>query len=100
MNNDHSKQSKDMNTVNQPSIVDRRTFLKGVGVSLALPFFDSIGLAAAAPAKPPVRMGEPGRNSAQPQYCDACFSGDYPVPLRDHDGGGLPAQLSLLTESV
>ncbi len=46
-----------MNTKNQPSIVDRRTFLKGVGVSLALPFFDSIGQAAAPSfAKPPVRM--------------------------------------------
>ncbi len=46
-----------MNTKNQPSIVDRRTFLKGVGVSLALPFFDSIGWAAApSSAKPPVRM--------------------------------------------
>jgi hypothetical protein len=46
-----------MNTTNQPSIVDRRTFLKGVGVSLALPFFDSLGWAAAAnSAKPPVRL--------------------------------------------
>ncbi|MEO1550990.1 MAG: amidophosphoribosyltransferase [Pseudomonadota bacterium] len=24
-----------------------------------------------------------GRNSAQPQYCDACFSGDYPMRPRD-----------------
>lgn len=23
------------------------------------------------------------RNSASPQYCDACFSGDYPIPLTD-----------------
>jgi hypothetical protein len=37
--------------------VDRRTFLKGVGVSLALPFFDSRGWAAStSPAKPPVRL--------------------------------------------
>lgn len=36
-------------------MIDRRTFLKGVGVSLALPFMDS--LVSAAPAtKPPVRM--------------------------------------------
>lgn len=25
------------------------------------------------------------RNAAQPQYCDACFSGDYPLELTDHD---------------
>lgn len=28
-------------------------------------------------------MGEQGRNDAQPQYCDACFSGDYPIALTD-----------------
>ena len=41
-------------------------------------------------------MGTTGRNSAAPQYCDACFTGDYPTPLTDHDGGGGPTQLSLL----
>ena len=47
----------DRNTMNHPSIVDRRTFLKGVGVSLALPFLDSIGWAAGAnSARPPVRL--------------------------------------------
>ncbi|MBM3847351.1 MAG: DUF1552 domain-containing protein [Verrucomicrobia bacterium] len=46
-----------MNTMSQPSLVDRRTFLKGVGVSLALPFFDSFGWAAGAiPTRPPVRL--------------------------------------------
>ena len=37
------------------------------------------------------------RNPEAPQYCDACFTGDYPIPLPDashHDNG----QLSLLTE--
>ena len=24
-----------------------------------------------------------GRNNASPQYCDACFSGDYPVTPSD-----------------
>ena len=24
-----------------------------------------------------------GRNNASPQFCDACFSGDYPIPLTD-----------------
>jgi len=46
-----------MNPPNPPSTVDRRTFLKGVGVSIALPFFDSRGWAAStSPAKPPVRL--------------------------------------------
>ncbi|MBI1180622.1 MAG: amidophosphoribosyltransferase [Alphaproteobacteria bacterium] len=40
-------------------------------------------------------VGENGRDDAQPQYCDACFSGDYPVRLIDHDGGQ-QSQLSLL----
>lgn len=31
-------------------------------------------------------MGEAnGRNAKNPQYCDACFTGDYPVALTDHD---------------
>jgi amidophosphoribosyltransferase len=33
-----------------------------------------------------------------PAYCDACFSGDYPIPLTDRDGGDDNAQLSLLAE--
>ncbi len=45
-------------------------------------------------------VGEKGRNSAEPQYCDACFTGDYPIPLIDRDDGGMPRQLSLLTESA
>ncbi|MGE0717274.1 MAG: amidophosphoribosyltransferase [Alphaproteobacteria bacterium] len=43
-------------------------------------------------------MGHPGRNPRQPQFCDACFTGDYPTALVDHDGGSVPAQLSLLAE--
>ena len=30
-------------------------------------------------------LGRGGRNSASPQYCDACFTGEYPVPLPDLD---------------
>jgi amidophosphoribosyltransferase len=45
-------------------------------------------------------VGEPGRNAAQPQYCDACFTGEYPIPLVDRDGGGMPQQLSLLSETA
>ena len=28
-------------------------------------------------------LDEKERNNAQPQYCDACFTGDYPIPLSD-----------------
>ena len=55
MNNYHPKQSRNNSTMNRPSLVGRRNFLKGAGVSLALPFMDS--LASVAPkAKPPVRL--------------------------------------------
>jgi len=30
-------------------------------------------------------VGETKRNSNAPQYCDACFTGEYPVELVDHD---------------
>lgn len=46
-------------------------------------------------------MGLSGRDETQPQYCDACFSGDYPIELTDFDeNGGQPAQLSLLREQM
>jgi amidophosphoribosyltransferase len=32
-------------------------------------------------------MGEPLRNQNKPQYCDACFTGDYPVELVDKIAG-------------
>ena len=32
-------------------------------------------------------MGEASRSDAAPQYCDACFSGEYPIALIDHDSG-------------
>ena len=41
-------------------------------------------------------MGVPTRDPAQPQFCDACFTGDYPTRLTDVDGGGTGRQLSLL----
>ena len=43
-------------------------------------------------------VGEPRRDPNSPQFCDACFSGDYAIPLIDQNGGPIPAQLSLLTE--
>ncbi len=44
-------------------------------------------------------VGEAGRDSRAPQFCDACFSGEYPIPLTDWDSGQ-PVQLSLLAERV
>jgi len=41
-------------------------------------------------------MGVPMRNPEQPQFCDACFTGEYPTSLTDADGGGAGRQLSLL----
>ena len=43
-------------------------------------------------------MGEDGRNPEQPQYCDACFSGDYPIQLTDRINEKDPRQLSLLAK--
>jgi len=37
--------------------LQRRTFLRGIGTAVALPFLDAMTPALAAPAKPPVRMG-------------------------------------------
>jgi amidophosphoribosyltransferase len=45
-------------------------------------------------------MGEVRRDPAAPRFCDACFSGDYPIPLVDHDAGKVSTQLSLLAETV
>ncbi len=41
-------------------------------------------------------MGHRERNAASPQFCDACFTGDYPTVLTDHAGGDVGSQLSLL----
>ena len=43
-------------------------------------------------------VGEAGRNADRPQYCDACFTGEYPIPLVDKDGNPGPEQLTLLSE--
>jgi amidophosphoribosyltransferase len=37
------------------------------------------------------------RDAAKPYYCDACFTGEYPVPVPDSDERG-NRQLSLLVE--
>ena len=43
-------------------------------------------------------MGRDARHSGAPRYCDACFSGEYPIALTDHLEGAPPSQLSLLAE--
>lgn len=45
-------------------------------------------------------MGEAWRDPAKPRFCDACFTGDYPIPLVDHEAGKVSTQLSLLTETA
>ncbi|MDA0787047.1 MAG: amidophosphoribosyltransferase [Proteobacteria bacterium] len=44
-------------------------------------------------------MGETaGRNNDAPQYCDACFSGEYPIALTDMNDTDNTSQMSLLAE--
>jgi amidophosphoribosyltransferase len=43
-------------------------------------------------------LGKAGRDPARPHYCDACFTGEYPIPLGDL-GRVEDRQLTLLTES-
>ena len=45
-------------------------------------------------------MGWQHRDPDSPQFCDACFTGDYPTRLTDEEGGNRQAQLSLLAESA
>ncbi|NQW01342.1 MAG: amidophosphoribosyltransferase [Rhodospirillales bacterium] len=43
-------------------------------------------------------VGEAKRND-DPQYCDACFTGEYPIALTDHQARTEPNLLTLLHES-
>ena len=45
-------------------------------------------------------MGHEGRNNASPQYCDACFTSEYPTRLTDQEEPADERQLSLLAESI
>ncbi len=42
-------------------------------------------------------LGKADRDAARPHYCDACFTGEYPIPLPDMTDNS-DRQLSLLTE--
>jgi amidophosphoribosyltransferase len=54
---------------------DMQAMAKLIGVD-SLAFISIDGLYRA--------MGEKDRNSTSPQFCDACFTGDYPITLTDH----------------
>ncbi len=71
------------------SHMDVEAMAKHIGID-SLAFISVDGLYRA--------MGEPGRNGAQPQFCDACFTGDYPIALTDFEADKNPAQLSLLAD--
>jgi len=43
-------------------------------------------------------VGEDMRDDAQPQHCDACFTGQYPTRLTDHEDSEPTDQLALLAE--
>src|SRR3546814_19973516 len=45
-------------------------------------------------------LGESKRADIRPQYCDACFTGDYPTTLTDQDDAPVTDQFSLLAERV
>src|SRR3546814_19537794 len=45
-------------------------------------------------------LGESKRADIRPQYCDACFTGDYPTTLTDQDDAQVTDQFSLLAERV
>lgn len=45
-------------------------------------------------------VGESARNSSRPQFCDACFSGEYPTTLTDIAERDRPAQLTLPVDKV
>jgi len=73
------------------SSMDTEAMARYIGVD-SLAFISMDGLYRA--------VGEDARNAAQPQYCDACFTGEYPTRLTDHEDGDKPQQLSLLAERL
>jgi amidophosphoribosyltransferase len=62
-----------------------------IGVD-SLAFLSPDGLYNAVDGRP--------RDPLAPQYCDACFSGEYPTPLADFDNGGVDEQTSLMQEDA
>jgi amidophosphoribosyltransferase len=56
----------------------------------SLAFISIDGLYRAVSSRP--------RDPKAPRYCDACFTGEYPIPLTDFDKPAANRQLSLLSE--
>jgi amidophosphoribosyltransferase len=44
-------------------------------------------------------LGEARRNEKLPQYCDACFTGDYPISLTDMNAHANQGELSFLVKT-
>ncbi|HEB79340.1 MAG TPA: amidophosphoribosyltransferase [Rhodospirillales bacterium] len=68
---------------------DVKGMTKRIGVD-SLAFLSNDGLYRAV-------IGE-ARDAKTAQFCDACFTGEYPVRLTDREGGPTVEQLSLLVE--
>ena len=43
-------------------------------------------------------LGHAKRDAGTPQYCDACFTGEYPIPLRDLEPNQDGPVMALTTE--
>ena len=43
-------------------------------------------------------VGETKRNNDMPQYCDACFTGEYALPLTDHENKSSNTKVTDLRE--
>ena len=68
---------------------DIESMAKIIGVD-SLAFVTIDGLYRAA--------GLPGRDNDSPAFCDACFTGDYPIRLVDHQAENKDRKLSQLVE--
>ena len=71
------------------SSYDIEAMARHIGVD-SLAFISTDGLYRAVSGTP--------RDAKTPQFCDACFTGEYPVPLTDRDGGPQSMRLSLLAD--
>ncbi len=45
-------------------------------------------------------VGEDGRDNETPQYCDACFTGEYAIPLTDHKNNQTGTNVTQLRENA
>jgi amidophosphoribosyltransferase len=45
-------------------------------------------------------LGHSDRNPKSPAFCDACFTGDYPIPLPDYDAGKTTVSVTQMSLNV